>query len=542
VRTPSRPEGQRCRLVEGCGPTPFDEELASLLRRRLRLVTLIILVPALFFFLRRLLGGTAVSAGPEALPLAGEVIIPAVLLVSAGLVWSRLRLPLCRLRTIEMLIFGTFAVLFSVLQYRVFTDPGLYTCAQAGGTDRVMPSLVKASTFRWFFLIVVYGVFIPNTWRRCALLVGGAATLALGMTALGAILAGQSGCPYLLAGLGEMAVLLSVGVTVAIFGSYRIQVLQREVYDAKQLGQYRLMHKLGAGGMGEVFMAEHTLLRRPCAVKVIHQEQAGDPTTLLRFEREVRAMATLTNWNTVEIYDYGHAQDGTFYYVMEYLPGMDLDTLVARHGTLPPERVVHLLRQVCGALHEAHGIGLLHRDIKPSNIFVCKRGGIHDVAKLLDFGLVQDLGINRFHDRLTMQGTIVGSPTFMSPEQAAGKPNLDGRSDIYSLGGVAYFLLTGQQPFVRETTMQTLLAHAHDPVVPPSQVRSDLPDDLDRVVLRCLEKDPARRFQDIESLDRALAGCRSSGSWTEEQAAAWWDSHPQAESAEQEPTAAVQVA
>jgi serine/threonine-protein kinase len=541
VQTPNRRSGQRCRLVEGCGPTPFDEELASLLRRRLRVVTLIILIPATFFFLRRLSGGHLLTVNLDAVPLALQGAVPLVVLLSAGLVWSPLPLPLCRLRSIELVLFGTFAVFFGWLQYSDFSNEGLYTCAMAGRENTVLRSIVASSTGRWFFLLVIYGVFIPNTWRRCAILVGLTAAGALLATALGALSLGRV-CPNVLAGLGDMAVMLIVAVAVAIFGSGRIQALQREVYEAKQLGQYRLKHKLGAGGMGEVFFAEHTLLRRPCAVKVIHPEQAGDPTTLLRFEREVRAMATLTHWNSVEIYDYGHAQDGTFYYVMEYLPGMDLDTLVARHGVLPPERLVHLLRQVCGALREAHGIGLLHRDIKPSNIFICPRGGIHDVAKLLDFGLVQDLGLGRLNDRLTMQGTIVGSPTFMSPEQASGKPNLDVRSDIYSLGGVAYFLLTGQQPFVRETTMQTLLAHAHDPVVPTSRLRPDVPDDLDRVVLRCLEKDPSKRYPDVESLDQDLAACRCAGCWTESQAAAWWESHPQTETTVPEPTAAVPVA
>jgi serine/threonine-protein kinase len=241
----------------------------------------------------------------------------------------------------------------------------------------------------------------------------------------------------------------------------------------------------------------------------------------VRFEREVQAMATLTHPNTVEVLDYGHAEDGTFYYVMEYLPGLSLEQLVSRHGPLPPERAVHLLRQVCGALQEAHAIGLIHRDVKPGNILVCERGGRRDVAKLLDFGLVQVHGLEQGESKLTQEGTIAGTPAYMSPEQAAGKADLDGRSDIYSLGAVAYFLLTGHPPFVRATALQTLAAHIYESAAELDR-HAGVAADLQAVVLRCLEKDPARRFPDAESLDQALAQCGCAGRWTRERADAWW--------------------
>src|SRR5262249_41007788 len=201
------------------------------------------------------------------------------------------------------------------------------------------------------------------------------------------------------------------------------------------------------GGMGEVYRAEHLLLRRPCAIKLIRPERAGDLQNLRRFEREVQAMATLTNWHTVEVYDYGHAADGTFYYVMELLPGLTLDQLVRQYGPLPPARAVHLLRQVCVALREAHAVGLIHRDIKPSNVIVGERGGLPDVAKLLDFGLVRSVGLSPSGERVTQTGSVVGTPSYMSPEQASDSPEVDVRSDFYSLGAVAYFLLTGRPPF-----------------------------------------------------------------------------------------------
>jgi serine/threonine-protein kinase len=264
------------------------------------------------------------------------------------------------------------------------------------------------------------------------------------------------------------------------------------------------------------------MLRRPCAVKLIRADQAGNPKTLRRFEREVQATAKLTHWNTIEIFDYGHAEDGTFYYVMEYLPGMNLEDLVGRYGPMPPERAVHLLRQVCLALREAHGVGLIHRDIKPSNIFACERGRVYDVAKLLDFGLVKNFGLDSDDVKLTLEGSMTGSPAYMSPEQAAGRRQLDARSDIYNLGAVAYFLITGQLLFERESPLQMLHAHAYEPIVPGAEFQMEVPADLQQVILRCLEKDPSHRYGDAESLERALAACECAGAWTAERAEQWW--------------------
>jgi hypothetical protein len=255
---------------------------------------------------------------------------------------------------------------------------------------------------------------------------------------------------------------------------------------------------------------------------LIRPDRAGDPKNLLRFQREVQATAALTSWHTVEIFDYGHAEDGTFYYVMEYLPGLTLDQLVGRHGPLPPGRAVYLLRQVCLALCEAHAAGLIHRDIKPGNVIVGERGGLPDVAKLLDFGLVQGPGLDTADARLTLTGSLVGTPAYVSPEQAGGAGELDARSDVYSLGAVAYFLLTGRPPFTGKTATLLLAAHLHEPVRPPTELRPDLPRDLEAVVLRCLEKDPPRRFGSALELGEALARCGCSGGWDRGHAAEWW--------------------
>ena len=223
--------------------------------------------------------------------------------------------------------------------------------------------------------------------------------------------------------------------------------------------------------MGEVDLAEHVLLKRPCAVKLIRAVCAASAAALERFEREVQLTAALSHPNIVDIYDYGRAEDGTYYYVMEYLNGLTLAELVERHGELPPGRVVYLLRQVCEALREAHAADLIHRDLKPSNIFAARRGQTGDVAKLLDFGLVLPrAGSSGAH--LSGEGQILGTPLYMSPEQATGGRELDGRSDLYSLGAVAYFLLTGRPPFDREDGIAALIAHARDPVVPPSRFRA----------------------------------------------------------------------
>jgi serine/threonine protein kinase len=224
----------------------------------------------------------------------------------------------------------------------------------------------------------------------------------------------------------------------------------------------------------------HQLLKRPCALKFVRPDCVGDPRALARFEREVRLTATLSHPNTVETYDYGRTADGTYYYVMEYLPGLSLAELVERQGPLPPGRAVYLLRQLCQALREAHAVGLIHRDIKPSNIIAAHRGGIDDVAKLLDFGLVRPAEAPAAY--LSAEGEILGTPLFMSPEQAAGDRELDQRSDLYSLGAVAYHLLTGRPPFNGVGGLAVLVAHARDPVVPPSLIRPGIPEDLEHVL------------------------------------------------------------
>jgi serine/threonine-protein kinase len=519
-------KSRRCKVaLVGSVAPHVTHQIEHLLHRRLFTAGMITFCAFAAYLVWRILFPEAHGRATALTPV-DAALHAAVVAVLGGLslwLWVRPGLSMNTLRWIELAMFGSAGAYFAWIHFAMLRNPDLREVAVAHPMVAIM--LSSTNGMRWFTLMVIYGTFIPNTWRRCAAVVATFVLVPLVLMTLTCWKCGQLG-PYLPSMLFVTCVQLGLGAAVSIFGSYKISTLQQEAFEARALGQYRLKRKLGSGGMGEVYLAEHVLLRRPCAIKLIRPDQAGDPTTLSRFEREVQTMATLTHWNTVEIFDYGHADDGTFYYVMEYLPGLSLQEMVDEYGPQEPARVVHFLRQMCAALNEAHSIGMIHRDIKPSNVLACQRGGVHDVVKLLDFGLVQPFGLPAQEgQKLTIQGTILGSPPYMSPEQAVGNGELDARSDIYSVGAVAYFLLTGQPPFPRDTSMQILMAHVYEPVTPLHDLRRDVPDDLEEVVLKCLKKNPAQRYQDVESLDRALAECRCAAAWTRPCAAEWWHKH-----------------
>jgi serine/threonine-protein kinase len=495
-------------LVTGSGPSPTSE-VQELLRKRLRFLGLLgtcIFTLFTVFLIVPLFQQNSHPAAGYGLMLTRATFLLAVFGGLTGLLWSRWPLSLGQLRLIEIVAFGLVLIEIAWGRYDDFARYGLARALEEG--PPVAPPRYSAFYGLPFFaLIIAYGTFIPNTARRASVVVGLMALLPITLVVTAGISEGLLSLQFVKAFLFPLTLNLAVGVALAVYGSHRIAVLRHESFTARRLGQYQLTRLLGTGGMGEVYLAEHALLRRPCVVKLIRPERAGDPNSLRRFEREVQATATLTNWHTVEIFDYGHAVDGTFYYVMEYLPGLNLEQLVRRYGPLPPGRVIHLLRQVCAALREAHAVGLIHRDIKPGNVITGERGGLPDVAKLLDFGLVQAQGIGPDEEKLTQEGVTAGTPAYMSPEQAAGNKDLDGRSDIYSLGAVAYFLLTGQPPFTRDTAMRVIAAHLCEPALPLDRLRPNVPADLQVVILRCLEKDPTQRFQSADRLDEALAHC-----------------------------------
>jgi len=326
-----------------------------------------------------------------------------------------------------------------------------------------------------------------------------------------------------------------VAAAMAIMPAIMLNQLGAQVSKARQqlrrLGAYQLVERLGKGGMGEVWRAEHHMLARPAAVKLVRPD-VKDPvehkTALARFEREAKATASLRSPHTVSLYDFGVADDGAFYYVMELLQGVDLETLVAKCGPVSPARAIHLLRQACDSLAEAHAVGLVHRDIKPANISSCRLGLVHDYIKVLDFGLVAKAERSRGQSvRLTGDGFIVGTPAFMAPEMVAGD-EVDGRADLYALGCVGYWLVTGRLVFEKENPMQVLIDHARTPPAPPSaKAKQPIPPALDALLLSLLEKDPARRPQDALTLARKLddLAAQLGERWTPEQARAWWEKH-----------------
>jgi serine/threonine-protein kinase len=322
-------------------------------------------------------------------------------------------------------------------------------------------------------------------------------------------------------------------VVMAYVGARVVYALGTEVTVARELGSYRLVERLGQGGMGEVWRAKHRMLARPAAIKLIRPSVTADATPEVsedarrRFEREAQVIARLRSPHTVELFDFGVAADGAFYYVMELLDGFDVDTLVRRSGPVPADRAIHLLRQVCHSLSEAESCGLVHRDIKPANIFLCRYGEDYDFVKVLDFGIVKaardsaDTGT-----LLTQDHAVHGTPAFIAPEQVLGGSDLDGRADIYSTGCVAYWLLTGQLVFSGETPMALLLHHAHTPPTPPSaRTELPIPPALDHLVLSCLAKDPAERPQSARELSRRLAEVEGASAWTEDRARDWWARH-----------------
>jgi serine/threonine-protein kinase len=332
---------------------------------------------------------------------------------------------------------------------------------------------------------------------------------------------------------GIAAVLWSLcGVAIATLTSEVIYGLRQQVREASQLGQYTLEEKLGEGGMGAVYRARHALLRRPTAVKLLPLEKAGE-ANVMRFEREVQLTSQLSHPNTVSIFDYGRTPDGVFYYAMEYLEGLDLETLVRADGAQLAARVRHVLQQVAGALAEAHDRGLIHRDIKPANIILCERGGVSDVAKVVDFGLVKDVEGGTAGPGLTRVDAITGTPLYISPEALTAPEKVDGRSDLYGLGAVGYFLLTGQTVFEGRTVVEIASHHLHTRPTPPSErLGSPLPPKLEATILACLEKDKERRPRSARALLQALAECVDAGEWREDEARLWWETRGRAIRAE----------
>lgn len=318
------------------------------------------------------------------------------------------------------------------------------------------------------------------------------------------------------------AVWAGLGVVAAALASRTIFGLRKKASEAQKLGQYTLGAKIGEGGMGAVYRASHAMMKRDVAIKLLPFDRAGKEG-LVRFEREVQLTSRLNSPNTIAIYDYGRTPDGVFYYVMEYIDGFSLEDLTGRFGPIGPGRVIHLVKQICAALAEAHSIGLIHRDIKPANIALCERAGVFDVVKVLDFGLVKELGSD---SASTTTASLTGTPLYLSPESITAPDEVDGRSDLYAVGGVAFWLLTGTHVFEGKTVVEVCSHHLHSkPDAPSERLQAPVPADLEAVILRCLEKEPARRYANAEALAHALDACENVDDWSDDLAAAWWKLH-----------------
>ena len=393
------------------------------------------------------------------------------------------------------------------------------------------------------YVLLAYAVYVPSTARH-TLVVAALMTVPLlgfifvAFRAWDPALYDPPAATWPKGHVGDMAypatlvsaALWAMVVSMAAVFSQTVHGLRKAVSDIQRLGQYTLEKKLGEGGMGVVYRASHAMLRRPTAIKLLLPDRAGKEA-LIRFEREVRRTAMLTHPNTVTVFDYGRTTDGVFYYAMELLEGASLDELVEVDGPQPEGRVIHLLEQAAGSLAEAHDAGLIHRDVKPGNILVVDRGGIPDLVKVVDFGLVKDVrseasGGATVEPALTMDNAITGTPLYLAPEALIAPDTVDARADLYALGAVGYWLLTGTHVFDGRSIVEVCAHHLHSTPEPPSiRLGAPVSADLEALLLACLAKKPEERPASAHVLRERLRACAAASSWTNTLAAQWWAAH-----------------
>jgi serine/threonine-protein kinase len=522
MKTPSAVETLVPRETIGRTPvTGLSPELLDQSARRLRIVAL--LYAFVFFMsdpLQAILFGE-MRAVFLASPLrwAPSTISISMALVVALLTWNR-RISIEALLTLGLVFEVVASFGIAAAQY---LDPSRYTDAPPwAGLSWVA---VWMSSFT---------VIIPSPPRR-ALAAALASAASVPMVVGFVILTGLT--PIRISAFRFFVFLVLpylLVVLIAYVGARVVYNLGTELSRAQELGSYQLVERMGEGGMGEVWRAKHRFLARPAAIKLMRPEMLGGTglerqMLRSRFEREAQATALMRSPHTIELYDFGVAEDGSFYYVMELLDGFDLQVLIDRFGPIPVERAVHLLMQVCDSLAEAHAEGLIHRDIKPANVYVCRYAREVDFVKVLDFGLVksQNEAVGAAA-QLTQNQAIGGTPSFMSPEQVIGDKALDGRSDIYAIGCLGYWLVTGRLVFTGSTVMETMLQHTQAKPIPPSQ-RTELPvpDAFDQLIMACLAKNPDDRPPTADALAGMLATVQTDRAWTQERARQWWDAnHP----------------
>ncbi len=499
----------------------FEQELRDLLRQRTRLIlAIVVVVVAVSAAVDRFLVGppAALEGGLAPWQHGIRLVHLATFLIALGLTY----------------VFHGTARRFQLLAFWVIAvNLVLAVALLASIAPSEEPYLAVSLT------LFGYAVFIPSP-ARYPILLGVAALLAFVLSSLLTYAFVPEAQEYWaelgrVAGIGGATALrdqLILGITgitilglVAHVASRTLYSLRRTAHEAERLGNYIVEAELGQGGMGQVYRARHALIRRPTAVKVMQVAGEEQQAAIQRFEREVQLSATLTHPNTITIYDFGHTPDNKFYYVMEYLDGLDLQKLVDRFGPLTPARTVFILTQACSALAEAHDRGIVHRDIKPSNIFLTHRGGLYDFAKVLDFGLAKQITAEEAVS-LTRTGVALGTPRYISPEAIKGAERIDARSDIYCLGAVAYFMLTGRPPFDAASSAELMIDHLKATPAPPSQVSElPIPAELDEIVLKCLEKNPEDRYPSAAALESALRTVPNEEPWSHQKARAWWSLH-----------------
>jgi serine/threonine-protein kinase len=487
------------------------EPARAFLQDRIGLWALWVFVLSAAFYVTNMLTAPFVRPGaPELVEMmlqAGNVDHLAATLVFGG-VWMLTRRTPLSLRALRVVDLGAL-----IVGCALFALMGAYLMRMqvVAGLDVAIGAyaglLACANT------VTARAIAVPSTPRRT--LIGSVAAMAPLVPAT--VFAGHG----TMAAAVNVATWCGVSIAIATVGSTVIFGLRSEAARVRRLGQYTLERQIGAGGMGIVYRARHAMLRRPTAIKLLPPDRAGE-ASLARFEREVQLTAQLSHPNTVAIYDYGRTPGGVFYYAMEYLDGINLEDLVRRDGAQPPGRVVAILDQVCGALSEAHERGLVHRDIKPANIILTERGGEPDVAKVVDFGLVKPVANDESKTGVSMPGVLTGTPLYLSPEAMTSPETGDPRSDLYALGAVGYFLVTGLPVFDAASVAEIIGHHLHTPPVRPSErAGRSVPTDLENLILQCLSKHPDDRPPTARAMRDGLRRGRVPA-WTNEEAVAWW--------------------
>jgi len=380
-------------------------------------------------------------------------------------------------------------------------------------------------------MLFLHAAFLPSYTSQILLSII-AVLMALGIPVLTATLNPSVAAfwdgPVARGSLGTLLINQATGVVflaiIATVASRTLYTLGRAAHRVKRLGSYVVEGKIGSGGMGDVYLARHAMIRRATAVKVLRHE-AGESDALERFEREVQVSAALTHPNTVRVFDFGRTPDGTFYYAMEYLLGLDLQQMIDANGPVDPARCVFIVKQICGSLAEAHRHDVVHRDIKPSNVFLTEQGGLYDFVKVLDFGLAKK--VSPGDDGLTRAGALFGTPTCFAPEGMMGVESLDGRADIYAVGCVLYWMLVGEPVFPGTNAMEVIMDHVKKTPEPPGErALVNVPEALSDIAMKCLEKDPRDRFQTFDELAGALDNVDIVPEWDRTRAKAWWAVHP----------------